>query len=99
MNLFMSYLAGACLAGFIFAICFNYIKSFYTFLFNSINDAKKDLKNKNELSDDNRILLDYIDNNTVITAMLVFITILSWVGVIIDIIYILAWLLDEPKNE
>lgn len=98
MNLFMVYLAGACLAGFIFSVCSNYIKSFYTFLFNSINDAKKELKNENELSDENRILLDYVDNNTIITAFLVFISILSWIGVIIDIIYILGWLLDEPKN-
>lgn len=98
MNVFMIYLAGACLAGFIFSICSNYIKSFYTFLFNSINDAKKDFKNKNELSDDKRILLDYIDNNTIITALLVFITISSWVGIIIDLIYILGWLFSAPKK-
>ena len=85
MNLFMVYLAGACLAGLIFSTCSNYIKSFYTFLFNLINDAKKDLKNKNELSDENRILL-------------VIISILSWVGVVIDLIYILDWLFSTPKK-
>ena len=98
MNLFMIYLAGACLAGFIFSVCTEHIDSFYTFLSNSIDDAKNDLKDENKLSDENRILLDNINNDTIITSLLVCISILSWIGVIIDLIYILGWLFSASKK-
>ena len=98
MNLFILYLFGMCLAGFIFSACYNHVDSFYAFISNSINDAKNDLKNKNELSDENRILLDNVNNDTIIKSLLICISILSWIGVIIDLIYILGWLFSTPKK-
>ena len=99
MNLFMVYLAGVCLSGFIFSVCTEHIKSFYTFLSDSIDNAKDDLIDEDKLSDENRILLDNINNDTIITSLLVCISILSWIGIIIDLIYILGWLFNAPKNK
>ena len=96
----LGYLAGACLAGFIFAICYVYIDSFYKLLVRKIDNAKDELRKTDDLSDEYRILLDDIDNDTIIKSLEVIILLLSWVGLIIDIIYILAWVFDDtPENE
>lgn len=96
----LGYLAGACLAGFIFEICYLYIDSFYKLLVRKIDNAKDELRKTDDLSDEYRILLDDIDNDTIIKSLEVIILILSWIGLIIDIIYILAWVFDDtPENE
>ena len=96
----LGYLAGACLAGFIFEICYVYIDSFYKLLVRKIDNAKDELRKTDDLSDEYRILLDDIDNDTIIKSLEVIILILSWIGLIIDIIYILAWVFDDtPENE
>lgn len=96
----LGYLAGACLAGFIFEICYVYIDSFYKLLVRKIDNAKDELRKTDDLSDEYRILLDDIDNDTIIKSLEVIILLLSWVGLIIDIIYILAWVFDDtPENE
>ena len=100
MYWFLGYLIGACLAGFIFEICYVYIDSFYKLLVREIDNAKDELRKKGNLSDEYRILLDSIDNDAVIKSLEVIILLLSWVGLIIDIIYILTWIFDDtPKNE
>ena len=96
----LGYLAGACLAGFIFEICYVYIDSFYKLLVRKIDNAKDELRKTDDLSDEYRILLDDIDNDTIIKSLEVIILLLSWVGLIIDIIYILSWVFDDtPENE
>lgn len=96
----LGYLAGACLAGFIFEICYVYIDSFYKLLVRKIDNAKDELRKTDDLSDEYRILLDDIDNDTIIKSLEFIILLLSWVGLIIDIIYILAWVFDDtPENE
>lgn len=96
----LGYLTGACLAGFIFEICYVYIDSFYKFLIREIDNAKDELRKTSNLSDEYRILLDSIDNDAIIKSLEVMILLLSWVGLIIDIIYILTWIFDDtPKNE
>ena len=99
MNLLLGYLVGACLAGFIFEICI-YINSFYKLLVREIDNAKDELRKTDNLSDEYRVLLDSIDNDAIIKSLEVTILLLSWVGLIIDIIYILNWIFDDtPKNE
>jgi hypothetical protein len=96
----LGYLAGACLAGFIFEICYVYIDSFYKLLVRKIDNAKDELRKTDDLSDEYRILLDDIDNETIIKSLEVIILLLSWIGLIVDIIYILAWVFDDtPENE
>jgi hypothetical protein len=96
----LGYLAGACLAGFIFEICYVYIDSFYKLLVRKIDNAKDELRKTDDLSDEYRILLDDIDNDTIIKSLEVIILLLSWIGLIVDIIYILAWVFDDtPENE
>ena len=99
MNWLLGYLVGACLAGFIFEICI-YIDSFYKLLVHEIDNAKDELRKSGNLSDEYRVLLDSIDNDAIIKSLEVTILLLSWVGLIIDIIYILNWIFDDtPKNE
>ena len=100
MNWFLVYLAGACLSGFIFEICYVYIDSFYKLLVREINNAKDELRKTGDLSDEYHILLDSIDNNAIIKSLEVIILLLSWIGLIIDIIYIITWIFDDThKNE
>ena len=100
MNWFLGYLTGACLAGFIFEICYVYIDSFYMLLVREINNAKDEVRKTDNLSDEYRVLLDNIDNDVIIKSLEVVIFLLSWIGLIIDIIYILTWVFDDtPKNE
>ena len=100
MNWFLGYLAGACLAGFIFEICYVYIDSFYKLLVREIDNAKDELRKTSNLSDEYRVLLDGLDNDIIIKSLEVTLLLLSWVGLIIDIIYILAWVFDDtPKNK
>ncbi len=100
MNWFLGYLAGACLAGFIFKICYVCIDSFYKFLIREIDNTKDELRKTRNLSDEYRVLLDSIDNDTVIKSLEIIILLLSWIGLIIDIIYILTWIFDNtPKNK
>lgn len=100
MNWFLGYLAGACLAGFIFEICYAYIDSFYKFLIREIDNAKGELRKTDNLSDEYRVLLDSIDNDAIIKSLEVIILLLSWIGLIIDVIYILTWIFDDtPKNK
>ena len=99
MNWLLGYLAGACLAGFIFEICYVYIDSFYKLLIREIDNAKGELRKTGDLSDEYRILLDSIDNDAIIKSLEVIILLLSWIGLIIDIIYIITWIFDDtPKN-
>ena len=65
----LGYLAGACLAGFIFEICYVYIDSFYKLLVRKIDNAKDELRKTDDLSDEYRILLDDIDNDTIIKSL------------------------------
>lgn len=100
MNWFLGYLAGACLAGFIFEICYVYIDSFYKLLVREIDNAKDELRKTGNLSDEYRVLLESIDNDSIIKSLEVIILLLSWVGLIIDIVYILNWIFsDTSKNE
>lgn len=99
MNWFLWYLAGTCLAGFIFEICYVYITSFYKFLVREIDNAKDELRKTGNLSDEYRVLLDSIDNDTVIKSLEIIILLLSWIGLFIDIIYILAWLFDDTSKN
>ena len=48
----LGYLAGACLAGFIFEICYVYIDSFYKLLVRKIDNAKDELRKTDDLSDE-----------------------------------------------
>jgi hypothetical protein len=95
----LGYLTGACLAGFIFEICYVYIDSFYKFLIREIDNAKDELRKTSNLSDEYRILLDSIDNDAIIKSLEVIILLLSWIGLIIDIIYILAWVFDDTSEN
>ena len=100
MNWVLGYLAGACLAGFIFEICYVYIDSFYKLLVREIDNAKDELRKTGDLTDEYRVLLDSIDNDSIIKSLEVIILLLSWVGLIIDIVYILNWIFDNtPENE
>ena len=100
MNWFLGYLAGACLAGFIFEICYVYIDSFYKLLVREIDNAKDELRKTGNLSDEYRVLLESIDNDSIIKSLEVIILLLSWVGLIIDIVYILNCIFDNtPENE
>ena len=99
MYWFLGYLTGACLAGFIFEICYVYIDSFYKLLVREIDNAKDELRKTGTLSDEYRILLDSIDNDNIIKSLEVVILLLSWVGLIIDIIYILTWIFDDTPRE
>lgn len=100
MNWFLGYLAGSCLAGFIFEICYVYIDSFYKLLVSEIDNAKDELRKTDNLSDEYRVLLESIDNDVIIKSLEIVILLLSWIGLIIDIIYILNWIFDNtPKNE
>ena len=100
MNWFLGYLLGACLAGFIFEICYVYVDSFYKFLVCEINNAKDELRKTDNLSDEYRVLLDSIDNDTIIKSLKATIILLSWIGIIIDIIYILTLFFDNtPEKE
>lgn len=99
MNWLLGYLAGACLAGFIFEICI-YIDSFYKLLVSEIDNAKDELRKTDNLSNEYRVLLDSIDNDAIIKSLEIIILLLSWIGLIIDIVYILNWIFDNtPKNE
>ena len=69
MNWFLGYLLGACLAGFIFEICYVYVDSFYKFLVCEINNAKDELRKTGDLSDEYRVLLDSIDNDSIIKSL------------------------------
>ena len=99
MNWLLGYLIGACLAGFIFEICYVYIDSFYKLLVREIDNAKDELRKTNNLSDEYRILLDSIDNDAIIKSLEVIIILLSWIGLIIDIIYILTWIFDDTSKK
>lgn len=100
MNWFLGYLTGACLAGFIFEICYVYVDSFYKFLVYEIDKSKDELRKTGNLSDEYRILLDSLDNDAIIKSLEVIIFLFSWIGLIIDIIYILTWVFDDmPKNN
>ena len=98
MNIFAIYILGSCIAGFVFTICTQNIDSFYNYLLNLIDNAKNDLKTDKNLSESEYTLLNNINNDNIITQMTVIITILSWIGVIIDIMYILIWLFSVPKQ-
>ena len=99
MNWFLGYLLGACLAGFIFEICC-VLDSFYELIVREIDNAKEELRKTDNLSDEYRILLDSIDNNTIIKSLKATIILLSWIGIIIDIIYIITWVFDDtPEKE
>lgn len=98
MNWFLGYLLGACLAGFIFEICC-VLDSFYELIVREIDNAKNELRKTDNLSDEYRILLDSIDNNTIIKSLKVTIVLLSWIGIIIDIIYILTWFFDDTQEK
>ena len=69
MNWFLGYLAGACLAGFIFEICYVYIDSFYKLLVREIDNAKDELRKTGNLSDEYRVLLESIDNDSIIKSL------------------------------
>ena len=98
MNWFLGYLLGACLAGFIFEIC--YISgSFYELLVREIDNAKDELRKTDNLSDEYRVLLDSIDNDAIIKSLKAVIILLSWIGIIIDIIYILVWVFDDTAEK
>ena len=88
MNWFLGYLAGSCLAGFIFEICYVYINSFYKLLVREIDNAKDELRKTGNLSDEYRVLLESIDNDSIIKSLEVIILLLSWVGLIIDIVWV-----------
>ncbi len=98
MNWFLGYLLGACLAGFIFEICI-YIDSFYKLLVSEIDNAKDELIKTDNLSDEYRVLLDSIDNDVIIKSLEIVILLLSWIGLIIDIIYILNWIFDNTPKK
>ena len=99
MNWILGYLLGACLAGFIFEICY-VLDSFHELIDREIDNAKDELRKTDNLSDEYRILLDSIDNNTIIKSLKATIILLSWIGLIIDIIYILTWFFDNtPEKE
>lgn len=99
MNWFLGYLLGACLAGFIFEICYA-LDSFYELIVREIDNAKNELRKTDNLSDEYRILLDSIDNDTIIKSLKATIILLSWIGIIIDIIYIITWVFDDtPENK
>lgn len=100
MNWLLGYLAGAWLAGFIFEICYVYVDSFYKLLVREIDNAKDELRKTSDLSDEDRVLLDNIDNDTIIKTLEVIISLLSWVGLIGLIIDILTCVFDDThKNE
>ena len=99
MNWFLGYLLGACLTGFIFEICY-VLDSFHELIDREIDNAKDELRKTDNLSDEYRILLDSIDNDTIIKSLKATIILLSWIGIIIDIIYIITWFFDDtPEKE
>ena len=99
MNWFLGYLLGACLAGCIFEICC-VLDSFHELIDREIDNAKDELRKTDNLSDEYRILLDSIDNDTIIKSLKCTIILLSWIGIIIDIIYIITWVFDDtPEKE
>lgn len=95
MNWLLGYLAGACLAGFIFEICYVYVDSFYELIVREINNAKDELRKTGDLTDEYRVLLDSIDNDSIIKSLEVVILLLSWIGLIIVLIYILTWIFNK----
>ena len=99
MNWFLGYLLGACLAGFIFEICC-VLDSFHELIVREIDNAKDELRKTDNLSDEYRILLDSINNDAIIRSLKATIILLSWIGIIIDIIYIITWFFDDtPEKE
>ena len=88
MNIFVIYLLGCCLTGFIFSVCM-YSNAFIVYLNNMINKAKSEIKNQNKYSLQEITLLDNIDNNYLINSYKIISILLSWIGLILVIIDIL----------
>lgn len=93
MSAFSIYLLGAFVTGFLFLLLL-YINSFESYMLKGIDKAKADFKNSDNCSDSERILVDGLDNNTVINFLIFLYTILSWVGLIFLIVEIIVWIFD-----
>ena len=63
------------------------------------DNAKDELRKTDNLSDEYRVLLDSIDNDAIIKSLKATIILLSWIGIIIDIIYILTWFFDDTQEK
>ena len=98
MSWFSIYIFGACISGFIFLLL-TYIDSFYDYLNDSIYESIEEIKKSDKYSQEEKILLDQIDFETVIKFLNIVICILSWGGILIDIIYVLAWIIESIKNK
>ena len=97
MNPFMIYLLGSCITGFLFMV-FMYIPSFEKYMNDSIDEAKKEMKNNNEYSLQEITLLENIENKSIINTFNIVAVLFSWIGLLIVVFNILAWIIKLTKN-
>ena len=97
MNPFMIYLLGSCITGFLFMV-FMYIPSFEKYMNDSIDEAKKEIKNKSDYSLQEITLLENIENESIINTFNVVTVLFSWVGLFVVVLNILTWIIKLTKN-
>lgn len=97
MSAFSIYLLGACISGFIFMVLTN-INSFYEYMCKSIDESKNDMKNSGEYDITEIALLDSLDNNMIIYFLNAMVAILSWIGLLLILLYVISWIIEKFNN-
>lgn len=98
MNAFSIYILGAAISGLLFALL-TQINSFYDYLCDSIDKSKEEMKKKEDYSLQEKALLDGLDYNTIINFLNIVVSVLSYGGILIIIIYVLSWIIDSITKK
>lgn len=94
MSIFSTYILGVVITGSLF-FALLYIKSFEIYMFNDIDKAKNEYKNSDKCGDAERILIDALDNNSIINFLVIAYSILSWIGFFLLLLNIITWLFTK----
>jgi len=88
------YILGACVSGLLFLLL-TFSSSFYEFLIDNVENAKNEIKSSEKYNTVEKTLLDGVDNNSVINCLNWTIAILSWIGLLLVLYYIIAYLFNK----
>ena len=98
MNWIIFYLLGVLISGVFISTLFR-IDSYYDRYINGVITTKKQIKDEKEMSDEEKFILDSVDEMHVIKVYVYLIAFLSWIGILMTLSDLVLWIWAEYSQK